>query len=62
MPKTYTARGEAAVLFTVDACDVNCPQHIPQMVFADDVAALEERVAALESENKRLREAVAVAP
>lgn len=62
MPANYTARGEAAVLFTVEAWDVNCPQHIPQMVFADDVAALEERIAALENENKRLREAVAAGP
>ena len=59
MPADYTARGEAAILFTVEAWDVNCPQHIPQMVFADDVAALEERIAALENENKRLREAAA---
>ncbi|WP_083238226.1 pyridoxamine 5'-phosphate oxidase family protein, partial [Methyloceanibacter marginalis] len=62
MPADYTARGEAAVLFTVDAWDVNCPQHIPQMVFADDVAALEERIAALENENKRLRETAAAGP
>ena len=55
----YRARPEAAILLTVEAWDANCPQHIPQMVFAEDVAAaieaLNERVAALEAENARLR-------
>jgi predicted pyridoxine 5'-phosphate oxidase superfamily flavin-nucleotide-binding protein len=35
----YRARPEAAILFTVEAWDANCPQHIPQMLFAVDVAA-----------------------
>ncbi len=58
-PEDYRARPEAAILFTVEAWDANCPQHIPQMVFAGDVAAaieaLNERIAALEAENARLR-------
>jgi uncharacterized protein len=58
-PEDYRARPEAAILFTVEAWDANCPQHIPQMVFAEDVAAaieaLNERIAALEAENARLR-------
>jgi predicted pyridoxine 5'-phosphate oxidase superfamily flavin-nucleotide-binding protein len=58
-PEGYKARLEAAILFTVEAVDVNCPQHIPQMVFAEDVAAtvaaLRDRVDTLESENARLR-------
>jgi uncharacterized protein len=58
-PEDYRARPEAAILFTVEAWDANCPQHIPQMLFADDVAAaigvLEKRIAALEAENARLR-------
>ena len=58
-PEDYRARPEAAILFTVEAWDANCPQHIPQMVFAEDVAAaivvLTERIAALEAENARLR-------
>jgi hypothetical protein len=58
-PEGYKARPEAAILFTVEAWDANCPQHIPQMVFAEDVAAaiepLNERIAALEAENARLR-------
>jgi predicted pyridoxine 5'-phosphate oxidase superfamily flavin-nucleotide-binding protein len=58
-PDDYRARPEAAILFTVEAWDTNCPQHIPQMLFAEDVAAaieaLNERIAALEAENARLR-------
>ena len=58
-PDDYRARPEAAILFTVEAWDTNCPQHIPQMLFAEDVAAateaLKERIAALEAENARLR-------
>lgn len=58
-PEDYRARPEAAILFTVEAWDANCPQHIPQMLFVEDVAAavdvLEKRIAALEAENARLR-------
>jgi predicted pyridoxine 5'-phosphate oxidase superfamily flavin-nucleotide-binding protein len=58
-PDDYRARPEAAILFTVEAWDTNCPQHIPQMLFAEDVAAateaLNERIGALEAENARLR-------
>ena len=58
-PEDYRARPETAILFTVEAWDANCPQHIPQMVFAEDVAAaieaLNERIAALEAENAQLR-------
>jgi predicted pyridoxine 5'-phosphate oxidase superfamily flavin-nucleotide-binding protein len=56
MPAGYRARDEAAILFTVDAWDVNCPQHIPQMLFAEDAAGLARRVSDLEAENARLRE------
>lgn len=59
MPAGYKARGEAAILFTVEAWDVNCPQHIPQMFFADDVAALADRLSDLEAENARLRDRLA---
>jgi len=62
-PEDYRARPEAAILFTVEAWDANCPQHIPQLLFVEDVAAaigvLEERIAALEAENARLRGAMA---
>ena len=61
-PGAYRARGEAAIIFTVEAWDVNCPQHIPQMVFAEDVAEAiaerDRRIGALEAENKRLKAAV----
>jgi hypothetical protein len=59
MPEGYRARPEQAILFDVEAWDVNCPQHIPQKFDAADVAAamkrLEDRVAALETENETLR-------
>jgi predicted pyridoxine 5'-phosphate oxidase superfamily flavin-nucleotide-binding protein len=57
-PEAYKARAEAAILFTVEAWDANCPQHIPQMLFAEDIAgavgALQDRIATLEAENARL--------
>ena len=59
MPAGYRARPEHAVLFTVEAWDVNCPQHIPLKLDAAEVEAelarLRERVAALEEENARLK-------
>ena len=59
MPADYRAKPEQAILFTVAAWDVNCPQHIPQRFDATDVAAaLKERdakIAALEEEIARLR-------
>jgi uncharacterized protein len=60
MPSGYKARGEAAMLFTVHAWDVNCPQHIPQMLFAEDIESLVARVSELEAENARLRESLGV--
>ena len=56
MPDNYVARAEAAIVFTLDSWDTNCPQHIPLMVFAEDVETLAERITALEAENARLRE------
>lgn len=32
MPEGYRARAEQVILLTVTAWDVNCPQHIPQLV------------------------------
>jgi len=59
MPEDYRARPERAILFTVAAWDVNCPQHIPRRFEAADVeAALAERdsrIAALEAELESLR-------
>ncbi|AIT81798.1 pyridoxamine 5'-phosphate oxidase family protein [Novosphingobium pentaromativorans] len=59
MPQGYPARAEQAILFTVLAWDVNCPQHIPRKLDADDVTiaitSLEARIATLETENAELR-------
>ena len=59
MPQGYSARPEQAILFTVVAWDVNCPQHIPQKLDAADVTAVVERlrrrIGELEAENARLR-------
>jgi predicted pyridoxine 5'-phosphate oxidase superfamily flavin-nucleotide-binding protein len=48
----YNARVEQAIVFTVEAWDANCPQHIPLLVHAADVAPritrLEQRIAYLE--------------
>ena len=61
MPEGYRARAEQAILFTVEAWDANCPQHIPQKIdAADAIRALDERdarIAALEAEIRRLRSA-----
>lgn len=61
MPEGYRARTEQVILFDVEAWDANCPQHIPQMFFAQDVAqAIEQRdgkIALLEEEIAALRAA-----
>src|SRR4030095_14060153 len=59
MPKGYTARAQQVILFTIEAWDINCPQHIPRKFDAADVAnaveKLERRVGELETENARLQ-------
>ncbi len=59
MPENYRARPEHAILFRIEAWDVNCPQHIPQKFDAADVGAavarLNDRIAVLEAENATLR-------
>jgi predicted pyridoxine 5'-phosphate oxidase superfamily flavin-nucleotide-binding protein len=59
MPEGYAARPEQAILFTIEAWDSNCPQHIPQKFDAADVAAtlmkLQARINELEAENASLR-------
>jgi uncharacterized protein len=58
----YRARPERAILFTVEAWDVNCSQHITarftESEIAEATAALRERIATLEAENARLRAAM----
>jgi predicted pyridoxine 5'-phosphate oxidase superfamily flavin-nucleotide-binding protein len=55
----YRARPERAILFTVEAWDSNCSQHITERftatVVAVAVGVLRERIAVIEAENARLR-------
>ena len=55
----YRARPERAILFTIEAWDINCSQHITerytQAEIAVAVGGLRERVVELEAENARLR-------
>ena len=55
----YKARPERAILFTVEAWDVNCSQHITERYTTAEVAqvvdGLSQRIAALEAENAALR-------
>lgn len=55
----YRARPERAVLFTIEAWDINCSQQITERYtqgkIAVATAGLRERIAALEAENARLR-------
>jgi predicted pyridoxine 5'-phosphate oxidase superfamily flavin-nucleotide-binding protein len=59
MPEHYAAQPEQAIVFTIEAWDSNCPQHIPQKFDAPDVAAtvhkLQARITELEADNARLR-------
>jgi predicted pyridoxine 5'-phosphate oxidase superfamily flavin-nucleotide-binding protein len=56
----YAGKPEQAILFSIAAWDANCPQHIPQLVAAADVAAaigrLRSRITELEAEVARLRD------
>jgi len=57
----YKARPERVILFTIEAWDVNCSQHITARMTVPEVEGLlgtvQERIAALQAENARLREA-----
>jgi hypothetical protein len=56
---SYPGEAERAILFTVDAWDVNCPQHIHRRFSERQVAPVIEkmqaRIAELETEVERLR-------
>ena len=58
-PTGYRARIEQAIVFEIEAWDVNCPQHIAPKLDAADVAAAldarDARIAALEAELAALR-------
>ncbi len=59
----YKAKPERAILFTIEAWDVNCSAHIVQRFTESDIAEAMEKVqikiAELEAENARLRAALA---
>jgi hypothetical protein len=58
-PEGYAARPEQVIVFEVEAWDTNCPQHIPQMFHAEDVArtvvGLQARINELEVEVAALK-------
>lgn len=58
----YNARPERAILFTIEAWDVNCSQHIVTRFTEADIgealATVQAKIAALEAENARLRAAL----
>jgi len=59
-PEGYQARVEQVILFAVAAWDTNCPQHIPQMFHAEDVAhtlqQFQARIRELEAEVAALKD------
>lgn len=60
-PEGYKARNEQVVLFDIEAWDTNCPQHIPQLFAAEDVARtvlqFQGRIQELEAEVATLKAA-----
>src|SRR5262245_30229328 len=65
-PQGYAARPEQAILFELAAWDSNCPQHIPRLFAAEDVAetirAMQARIRELEAEIARLSGQATPAP
>jgi predicted pyridoxine 5'-phosphate oxidase superfamily flavin-nucleotide-binding protein len=59
----YRAKPERVILFTIEAWDVNCSQHITARLTETEVTEIvtiaQQRIAALEAENTRLRAALA---
>ncbi|MGZ9124701.1 MAG: pyridoxamine 5'-phosphate oxidase family protein [Candidatus Binatia bacterium] len=57
--KGYKAKPERAILFTIEAWDVNCSQHIVTRFTEADIAGaldtVQNKIAELEAENARLR-------
>jgi len=66
MPPGYRAQGEQALLFEIEAWDINCPQHIPRKIDEADVAAAlairDARIAELEAERAALKTRLAETP
>src|SRR5258708_24856430 len=63
--RSYRGRPERAILFTVEAWDVNCPQHITarftEAEIEEATAALRDRIAPLEAENAPLHAGASLA-
>jgi hypothetical protein len=61
----YKGRPKRAILFRIEAWDVNCPQHIVRRFTEDEIAEvmapLKQRIAELEAENAALHGAAAPA-
>lgn len=61
--KGYKARPERAILFTIEAWDVNCSSHIvarfSEAEIEQALATVQSKIAELEAENARLRAALA---
>jgi hypothetical protein len=59
-PEGYEARPEQVIRFEIEAWDTNCPQHIPQLFAAEDVARtivqFQARIKELEAEVAALRD------
>ena len=64
--KGYKAKPERAILFTIEAWDVNCSSHIVTRFTEADIgealATIQTKIAELEAENARLRAALAQKP
>jgi predicted pyridoxine 5'-phosphate oxidase superfamily flavin-nucleotide-binding protein len=62
----YKAKPERVILFTIEAWDMNCSQHITARLSEEDIermaATIQERFAALQAENARLRAALGEQP
>lgn len=62
----YKAKPERALLFTIEAWDVNCSSHIVTRFTEDEIeeafSAVRGRIAELEAENARLRAAIGIQP
>lgn len=58
-PKEYSTQAEQILIFTVKAWDINCKQHIPQRIDAEDVGRVlhekDQRIAELEKTIEQLK-------
>jgi uncharacterized protein len=65
-PEGYRARARQAIIIKVDAWDINCSQHIPEMFHAARVAEtileLQTQISALASENDALKQQLRTQP